>query len=82
MQRLILNLTAVFGLALALTALTAEAQAQLGQQQQINSNARIGQSASKTVEDKNPAPKANDKAYNAALKNLPDKQYDPWHGVR
>jgi len=26
--------------------------------------------------------KANDKAYNAVLKNLPDKQYDPWHGVR
>ena len=26
--------------------------------------------------------KANDKAYDAALKNLPDKQYDPWHGVR
>ena len=26
--------------------------------------------------------KANDNAYRAALKNLPDKQYDPWHGVR
>ncbi len=26
--------------------------------------------------------KANDKAYNSALRNLPDKQYDPWHGVR
>jgi len=26
--------------------------------------------------------RANDKAYNAALRNLPDKQYDPWHGVR
>jgi hypothetical protein len=26
--------------------------------------------------------KANDKAYNAALKNMPDKQYDPWRGVR
>jgi hypothetical protein len=26
--------------------------------------------------------KANEKAYNAALRNLPDKQYDPWHGVR
>ena len=21
-------------------------------------------------------------AYNAALKNMPDKQYDPWRGVR
>jgi hypothetical protein len=27
-------------------------------------------------------PKADDKAYNAALKSLPDKPYDPWHGVR
>ncbi|MGO9699711.1 MAG: hypothetical protein ACLPX7_10665 [Xanthobacteraceae bacterium] len=26
--------------------------------------------------------KANGKAYNAVLKNLPDKQYDPRHGVR
>jgi hypothetical protein len=27
-------------------------------------------------------PKVDDKAYNAALKELPDKQYDAWHGVR
>jgi hypothetical protein len=26
--------------------------------------------------------KADDKAYNAALKNLPDKPYDPWQGAR
>lgn len=25
--------------------------------------------------------KANDKAYNVVLKNLPGKLYDPWHGV-
>jgi hypothetical protein len=29
-----------------------------------------------------PKPKADDKAYNAALKTLPDKPYDPWHGTR
>jgi hypothetical protein len=28
------------------------------------------------------APKADEKAYNAALKNLPDKPFDPWHGAR
>jgi hypothetical protein len=28
------------------------------------------------------AVKSDDKAYNAALKNLPDKHYDPWRGVR
>jgi len=32
---------------------------------------------------KNAAQKKNDdKAYNAALRNLPNKEYDPWHGVR
>jgi len=46
----------------------------------------VGQhAASATAQgDKSDAskPKANDKAYNAALRNLPDRQYDPWHGVR
>jgi hypothetical protein len=27
-------------------------------------------------------PKADDKAYNAALKGLPNKPFDSWHGVR
>jgi hypothetical protein len=27
-------------------------------------------------------PKVDDKAYNAALKSLPDKPYDPWRGTR
>jgi hypothetical protein len=27
-------------------------------------------------------PKVDEKAYNAALKELPDKHYDAWHGVR
>jgi hypothetical protein len=26
--------------------------------------------------------KADDKAYKAAIKSLPDKPFDPWHGVR
>jgi hypothetical protein len=26
--------------------------------------------------------KADDKAYQAALKNLPDKPYDPWNSMR
>jgi len=26
--------------------------------------------------------KADDKAYNAALKSIPDKSFDPWHNVR
>jgi hypothetical protein len=27
-------------------------------------------------------PKADEKAYNAALKSLPNKRYDPWSGTR
>jgi hypothetical protein len=49
-----------------------------------NANAQLGQHAGKSGggSDKAAEAKANDKAYNAALHNLPDKQYDPWHGVR
>ena len=53
------------------------------QAQQAQNAAQIGQhiapSNPKTDEVK---VKANEKAYNSALKNLPDKQYDPWRGVR
>jgi hypothetical protein len=28
------------------------------------------------------APKADEKAYNAALKSLPNKPFDPWRGAR
>jgi hypothetical protein len=28
------------------------------------------------------SPKADEKAYNAALKSLPNKPYDPWSGTR
>ncbi len=80
MRRLTVHLAA----ALALTVTTVAAEAQVNpQQSQINNASRLGQSASHVNDaQKNNAPKANDKAYDAALKNLPDKQYDPWHGVR
>jgi len=64
------------------------AQAQLGSinpaQSQMNNAANVGNHASNSMHqgDEAKAVKANDKAYNAVLKNLPDKQYDPWHGVR
>jgi hypothetical protein len=73
----------IVGLAMAL--MLASAQAQVGPQgQQINAASQIGQHASNASSAKSDEPKlkANDKAYNAALRNLPDKQYDPWHGVR
>lgn len=31
---------------------------------------------------KDQAPKADEKAYAAALKTVPDRKLDPWHGVR
>jgi hypothetical protein len=49
----------------------------------MNAAQRIGNSAGKNgAEDSGSKAKASDKAYNAALHNIPDKQYDPWHGVR
>jgi len=51
----------------------------------MNNVANVGHHASdasaKASADE-PKVKANDKAYNAALRNLPDKQFDPWRGVR
>jgi len=74
----------IAGLVMAL--LTAGAQAQISPQaSQMQGASAIGNAAGRSSQD---APsdhqkvKANDKAYNAVLKNLPDKQYDPWHGVR
>ncbi|MGO9396631.1 MAG: hypothetical protein ACLP19_02145 [Xanthobacteraceae bacterium] len=62
------------------------ANAQVPQQNQMNNAANVGRHASDAgaragAEDGTKA-KANDKAYNAALRNLPDKQFGPWRGVR
>jgi hypothetical protein len=61
------------------------ASAQTPQQSQINNAANVGRhasDASSKASSDEPKIKANDKAYNAALRNLPDKQFDPWRGVR
>jgi hypothetical protein len=68
----------------ALAALTVAAQAQQGPGMSPASS-RIGQSAasaSDKINEESKAVKANEKAYNSALKNMPDKSYDPWRGVR
>ena len=77
------SLVARLALVSALAALPIAAYAQ--QQQQINQQANIGQHAAAAAAKAGGGDekvKANDKAYNAALKNLPDKHYDPWRGVR
>jgi hypothetical protein len=69
-------------LALAVVASGAQAQTSPGQMN-ANANSQLGQHASKNNGNDDAAKaRANDKAYNAALHNLPDKPYDPWHGVR
>lgn len=72
--------------ALAMTALallTATAQAQLNQNTPGMQGSQIGNHVSKESDsEKQQRPKADDKAYGAALKNIPDKKYDPWHGMR
>jgi hypothetical protein len=73
-----------FALAAIVSVATA-ASAQTPQQTQINTAANVGRHASESssrVGSDEPKAKANDKAYNAALRNLPDKQFDPWRGVR
>jgi hypothetical protein len=80
-MRLLVGSVALAAIVCAATAVSAQSP----QQSQINSAANVGRHASdassKGSSDE-PKVKANDKAYNAALRNLPDKQFDPWPGVR
>jgi hypothetical protein len=77
MQRRLL----IAGLALALMLTCAQAQIGGGQ---ILPGANVGANASKAEQQGQKAvkPKADEKAYNSALGNIPDKRYDPWRGVR
>jgi Skp family chaperone for outer membrane proteins len=63
---------------------TMQAAAQAGPGSALNNAGKIGSHADAAAKgaDGGPKVKANDRAYNAALHNLPDKQYDPWRGVR
>jgi cytochrome c556 len=76
--------TRILVAASALAALTVAAQAQQGPGM-VPSSSKIGQSAasaSDKIHEESKGVKANEKAYNSALKNMPDKPYDPWRGVR
>ncbi|MGA8611562.1 MAG: hypothetical protein WB760_07550 [Xanthobacteraceae bacterium] len=69
----------ILGAALALTVMVASAQAQLGGSPGGGGRQHFDKRNQKSSEPTKP--KADDKAYNSALKSLPDKQYDPWHGM-
>ncbi len=77
----------IAGLGLLLATASAEAQVgSSGLSPNATGSMNIGQHAEAAAQkgegsDSQKA-KANDKAYDAVLKNLPDKQYDPWRGVR
>ena len=74
----------ILGATLALTVMAASAQAQVGGFGSPGSGGGARQPFDNRNNHKSnePAkPKADDKAYNSALKGLPDKQYDPWHGI-
>jgi hypothetical protein len=70
----------------AVVCATTTASAQINPQQgQMNNNANIGRHAasdSARASGEETKAKANDKAYNSVLRNIPDKPFDPWRGVR
>ena len=70
----------LFIAAVALAAMVGSAAAQA-----VPPSSQIGQHLSKAEADTDkdkPKVKADEKAYNAALHTIPNKQYDPWRGVR
>ena len=73
----------IAALMLAAAATSAQAQMSPGSQNRASVGQRASSNNARSDAVNDPAKiKANDKAYNAALRNLPDRQYDPWHGVR
>jgi len=69
----------ILSAALALTVMTAGAQAQMGGGSPAASRQPFGNH--NTGPKDPPKAKADDKAYTSALKGLPNKPYDPWHGI-
>jgi hypothetical protein len=76
MARLI-RTSLIIALAVALPILDANAQ-----QTGIEQGSGRKHQQNKAAAAKPTAPKANEKAYNAALKSIPNKPYDPWSGAR
>jgi uncharacterized protein YdeI (BOF family) len=66
-------LLAIFAIALTTATAMAQTSGGTGGRQKSHRQEQTGKST---------APKADDKAYNAALRSLPNKPYDPWNGAR
>lgn len=70
---------AVLAIGAAVAFTVADASAQMAGNPGMGGRHKRGeqQSTAKTT-----APKADEKAYEAALKSVPNKKYDPWQGAR
>jgi hypothetical protein len=69
----------IIAAALVLAVMAASAQAQMGGGSPGGARQPFDKRSNGPKDP--PKAKADDKAYNSALKSLPDKQYDPWHGI-
>jgi hypothetical protein len=70
--------------AAAMVALTASAQAQMGQgmTNSTNANRQNDRPGGAPPPQEKRAPPANDKDYKSSLNRLPDQKYDPWAKTR
>ena len=74
----------IAALAVGLTMASAQAQVMAPNGAQMPASG-IGAAAEKAAQQGSKSPaevKSDERAYNSALHNLPDKQFDPWRGVR
>lgn len=76
----------VMAMALAVASMITSAQAQgvggMGGMGGMSGGGRHHQQQEKTAKTTTPTPKADTKAYNDALKSIPDKPFDAWHSLR
>ena len=70
--------------AAAMVALTASAQAQMGQAMTsgANANHQNDRPGGAPPPQEKHAPRANEKDYKSSLNRLPDQKYDPWAKTR
>lgn len=68
--------------AAAIVALTASAEAQMGQGMTSSANRQNDRPGGAPPPQEKQAPRANEKDYKSSLGRLPDKKYDPWANTR
>ena len=66
----------------AIVALTASAEAQMGQNMLQGANHQNDRPGGAPPPQEKPSKRANDKDYKSSLERLPDQKYDPWAKTR